>query len=108
MMPAGYVSKLERVEQTVFTIQSYLELSEPRLAMINFRNDRCLSPNYGARKLRTGDIHAGLNSRRRDNLSSLRSKRLHNEGKWQRVIGLLQFPTTVTGIQRRLITGGLD
>jgi hypothetical protein len=67
------------------------------------RDDRCLSPNYEARV-----AHTGLHSRRHYNRTSLWSRHLHNDGKWQRVIRLLRFPTTVTGIQRRQITGGLD
>jgi|SRR5579863_6789128 len=93
----------------VFTILSFPKLRDSGLGRQTFQCDvKCLSPNYGAREWRTDDVHTGLNSGRRHNRSSLWSNYLHNEGQWERVIGLLQYATNVTGIQSRIITGGLD
>jgi len=94
----------------VFTKLSFRKLRYSGLAKTNVqRSDvKCLSPNYGAREWHTHAVHTGLNSGRRYNRSSLWSNYLHNEGRWQRMIGLLQYPTTVTGIHGKIITGGLD
>jgi hypothetical protein len=56
----------------------------------------------------TEDVHTGLNSGGRYNQSFLWSNHLHNEGERQRVTRLLWYPTTVTGIQGRMVTGALD
>jgi hypothetical protein len=68
---------------------------------------RCLSPNYGASEWHTHAVHTDLNSGRRYSRSSLWSNYLHNEGRWQRMIGLLVSHDRNRN-PGKIITGGLD